>query len=355
MELFKLDADYLPGETIKQFDTLVWTERYLTAGEFKLIVENDLTTLKTLPVGTLISHTGTHEVAVVEDYEIETVDKTLTLTLTGRMFETFGENRVTNGSLEPVNDGSGNAIIEVLSGMSTAEVAEALFKYGLEPGTATTDDEVPNLLVVKTVVFEDDPADYQVQRGDIYTRALEFLTVGGCGIKTRRPNGAQTTLDLVIHDGVDRTETVIFYAQNQDLTDAKYFGSIRKKRNYAQISGKTATRLYRDRNLGVDLTGLDRRVIYEEASDLEGAFSPPSDTDELASRAQRVIDSRRTLSIMQATISENAKPKYKFDYDIGDVVTVFGDFNVTSAMRVTEHILTIDKDGIKTFPSLSAI
>jgi hypothetical protein len=56
---------------------------------------------------------------------------------------------------------------------------------------------------------------------------------------------------------------------------------------------------------------------------------------------------------MDAKISITAKPKFKIDYDVGDLVSVFGEFGTKQIFRVSEHILTVDKDGQKGYPTLS--
>lgn len=356
MELFRLNSDYLPGDTVKKFDTLAWTERYLKAGDFKLEAVNDLSILRDLPLGCLISHTDTKEVMIVENYElVRNKEKQLVASLTGRTFETFAEKRVTAGSKLALYDGSGNANVEILAAMASCEAARYILRYGLEPGTASTDDEIANLLVVEDIVTYDTDVSYQIQRGDIYNNVVALLQVGDYGVKTVRPNGAQTTLNIVIHDGVNRVATVIFRAQNEDLVDASYFGSIKLEQNYAQIAADTATRLHRTTALGADVYGLGRKVMYEEASDLEGAFSPATSTDALAGRGQAALDKNRVITLMQAQVSETAKPKFKYDYDVGDIVMVYGEFSVASAMRVTEHILTIDENGMNGYPSLSIV
>lgn len=355
MELFKLDSSYLPGPTIRPFKSLVWTERFDVAGDFELIVENDISILSKIPPGTLISHSSTLEVMMVEEYEIQrNEDRTVLITIKGRSFETFAENRVTAYSELPLET-AGEANIEILSGVSSGEAAITILKYSLEPGTATTDDEIPNLLVVDGVTVHDDAMDYVVERGDIYNRVLDFLKINNLGIKTVRPNGIQTTLNLVVHDGIDKTLLSIFSAANKDLKEATYFKSIEKYKNYANVAGKDTSRLYRHRNLLTDRTGLNRRVIYVGESSIEGLYDPPSDTDVIAAFGQMTLDENKQLFLIHATIVDDAKPKFKIDYEIGDYVSVYGEFNTVTAMQVVEYIFTADEDGMKGYPTLKEI
>lgn len=358
MELFKLittPTSYLPGDTIPKFETLVWSERYRAPGDFKLEVENEFAVLKKLPLGTLISHTDTKEVMIVENHEItrNPKDRSLKVNVSGRSFETFAENRITDGSKLALEAAVN---IETLGPLSSSTIARNLLRIGLQPGTATADDAIPNLLVNEVMRSFDTAMLQVIKRGDIYGRVLEFLQICDAGIKINRPFGAQTTLDIIVHDGIDRTNSVIFYAQNEDLDDANYFWSIKSEKNYAQVTGKLYGRLYPDRNLlGVNQTGLNRKVAYVEANDLEETSYPPTATDVLSARGQLELDYMQRTSLLQAKISQTAKPKFKFDYDVGDIVTVFGEFDIDQVARVTEHILTVDKDGIRGYPSLNIL
>ena len=75
----------------------------------------------------------------------------------------------------------------------------------------------------------------------------------------------------------------------------------------------------------------------------------------MATRAQSVLDANKQITIVQAKIATTAKPRFKSNYDVGDLVGVFGEFSVAQTMRVTEHILTIDDKGIRGYPALSAV
>jgi hypothetical protein len=291
---------------------------------------------------------------IVETHEIvRNANKKVKTTITGRSLETFAENRPTLGSAQPLFTG-GVANVETITGTPEG-AALILFRQQLMTGHASADDRLPNVNIYLDIADPDTSSTHVIRRGDVYTRAMELLRICDAGIKIVRPNGAQTTLDIVIYDGTDRTTSVVFKAQNEDLEDANYFWSSVKYRNYAQISAKTHARLYRHRDELTNQTGFARRIMYVEAGDLEGAFSPPLSTDAVASRGQNAMDSSPKLALMQAKISPTAKPKYKFQYNVGDIVQVIGEFATSQPMRVTEHILTVDKTGIRGHPALTAI
>lgn len=349
MELFKLeDSTWLPGDAVKNFDSLVWTERYQTAGEFQLIVKDDISILTALPLDTLISHTDTKEVMIVENHEIDRDNKKkLVVTVSGRSFETFTENRLTTGSSTSLETG-GVVNVEAVTGTSE-NIAADLITTAFTP----VPDQIPNISVSIVVRVVDTTYSQVLKRGEIYARLLEYLQLGNYGIKIIRPVVAGSPMTFVIHDGLDLTETVVFIAQNEDLDNAKYFWSKRGSKNYATVAAKNFVHEYRQRDLLSDVTGLDRRRLYVEASDLEGAYVFGSTDGVVASRAQNELSFHPQITLLQGVVSKTAKSKFKINYDIGDLVTVFGEFGVSQPMRVTEHILTKDSAGIQGYPSLT--
>lgn len=355
MEIFTLNSSHKPGDTIKDFESLAWVERYQSSGDFQLVVEDDVTVLETLPTGTLISHTDTREVMIVENHEVGRDKKRkLKVTISGRSFETFAENRITLGSQQALYTAGNVALVETDGPSPPSGVAAYLLSVGLEPGTATADNAIANLSVYSDMRVADSNLSHIIKRGDIYSRVIELLKLIDGGIKILRPLSG-STMDMIVHDGNDLTDLVVFYAQYEDLDDAKYFWSIKGYKNYIFVAGKYSGRQIRSRDVPVDQTGLDRRVMYLAAEDLEGNYVPGTATDVLVARGQAALDENKKVALLQATISATAKPKFKIHYDVGDLVTVFGEFGVAQTMRVTEHILAIDDKGMRGYPSLNIV
>ena len=95
--------------------------------------------------------------------------------------------------------------------------------------------------------------------------------------------------------------------------------------------------------------------MYLESSELDVAYVFGSTDGVVARFAQLEMAQHRELALLQATISETARPKFKINYDVGDLVFVYGEFGTGDVMRVTEHIYTKDDEGIHGYPALTAI
>lgn len=360
MELFRLhDVSYKPIDSVQKIDGLSWIERYQSPGEFQLIVENDISVLETLPLGSLISHNDTLEVMIVENREIARDEKKqLKVTLSGRSVETFAENRVTAGSEQPLyylDVDTDVAYVETVGPASPSSLAVDQIMTRVIFGTEEEDAWL-NTNTYATMRTVESAVTYVVKRGDVYKILMELLKMSNAGIKNVRPTTG-TTLDLIVHDGADLTTSVIFYAQYEDLDDAQYFWSVKDWKNFAWVQGKYSGRVVMARGMTNFFEPLsrNRRYQYVEAQDLEGTYIPGPVPEIVKARGQSDLDKHTQVTLIQATVSVTAQPKFKINYDVGDLVTVFGEFDVAQTMRVTEHILAIDKDGMRGYPSLTIV
>jgi hypothetical protein len=70
-------------------------------------------------------------------------------------------------------------------------------------------------------------------------------------------------------------------------------------------------------------------------------------------KAKQVYKAQTNVSITQADVSENTDLRYRRDYNIGDLVTVDGDFGSSAVMRVVEYAEVEDENGTSGHPTLA--
>lgn len=343
------------GEIINGLKSKMWVERYMEPGEFKLVAKASSEIHKLLPLDTFISHVGTKEIMMVEDHEIiEEKNKEPEIVVTGRSFDAFMHERVigTEHLFNPTND-----ISDIVStGPGAWYVITSIIQSTLDLPYIEAICNLPTTDAA-TILFE---------YGDLHDRAIEIFSAHNLGIKVIRP-GYWTTippLDGIIetafevHAGINRSAEVVFSHSAGDIERAEYFKSIRNLKNAALVAGKW---------VGYTITGpeLDykRRWLYVDSSSLDSQLSAaPVDPEltEIATgmdqRGRDAMDARREIGLMKAEISKNvAGSRYRHDFDIGDLVTVHGNYDTSAIMRVTEYVEIEDREGYFGYPILSKI
>lgn len=97
MDLLTLDGyTYKPKRIFEKYHSLVWTERYLTPGEFQLTSSAVDETIIALPLGSLVTLRDTREVMMVETHNIEPngSDGYPEIKVFGRSLSSYLEHRV---------------------------------------------------------------------------------------------------------------------------------------------------------------------------------------------------------------------------------------------------------------------
>lgn len=360
MDVLILDKlTYLPSAMVQQVTSVEWIERYQEPGEFTIVTEPTADMRSLLTLGTLITHSETYHVMMIEDHQIdESIDQSPVLTVTGRSLFAFLENRMATGNnFGQKNPSTDDVNLYSFAKRKTVENTVRLIQEHIVTPVTSNSDALPNTQVTSAFYGTDDPKEMVVKRGQLYREVLRLLEEMDAGIKTIRPSLPDYPCRWVIHKGRDLSSTIIFAADFGDLTDTKYFWSIKKKKNSALVTGAYDSFVMRDSNS----SGFDMRVLYVDAGDYD--FNPidanslqlEAADNILARRGNEELAAYKEQTLMETKISGNTKYRYRIDYDIGDIVWVKGNYNVSQKMRVVEFAEFEDKDGKTGIPTLKAI
>lgn len=365
MDLFKYlptgtDAsDLSEGQLIKTPLSIMWTERYRDAGEFELVDKLSSGLRETLPLGTLISHTHTLEVMIVENHEIDdNKSEDPIIKITGRSLESSLENRII--------------------GSNIIRAGSLYFPYGLNPNTTWTqamllindhinstqypDDVFGNISAVTDVVDIISYQEARVMRPDnIYKAILDLLVIDDLGIKVNRKNlwtaMNQTRTNFIIHNGKDKSSSVIFSWQSGDLDIADYLWTDKPSKTTAMVMGRYVN-VAVDDNSGA--TKFGRKMVLVPADDIDGNLSaPPSGAAlnnivaQMQTRGYQALQKQSRLTITRTDISDISKYHYRQDYNMGDIITLDGNFGQIAKMRVIEYVEIQDENGMTGHPSFS--
>lgn len=385
LELFTLYPNVSPGITlydpnigVSDYYSLIWTERYNTPGEFKMVLPVSKTTLSVLYRGALISHTQTEEVMRVETHEIS-LDEELgpVVTITGRSFDSFLEYRVAMPSIEGTADRSNDnendwdVIVPVLHEDShyglaySVEQAKYIIDQIIVAGRLSPGDIIPGVITEYEVRNVDEPHVRTVTRGKLYDAVMELISPLDYGLKTKRNQG-EGTISYVIHDGQVLIETVSFSVGAGDLIEPDYFWSdvqpnylIMVGKYDAIYTGKDPSQVIPGNHaplppVGPGPIGLDRKTGLVVDTDIVQANNADA-VRELQYSAQAILAQESDVVLIQGKVDKDSTQVYKENYNIGDIVLVEGEYDAVAIMRVSEHILTSDSTGIYGYPALSAL
>lgn len=363
MDIFKFIGDtspYQQGVIINNLKSKMWVERYREAGEFTLVAKTNSGIRDILPIGTLISHVDSTEVMIVENHEIrDQRGQEPEITITGRGLETFLENRMIGSNQAfPVSTGVKDY---TLAADDSWDQAVTLIKDHIYASFLINDDyALPYITVSTDIVGSGTSIARSLKQGALYPQLLELLAVDNLGIKVLRPEPflTWTNVRLVVHRGSDRSSSVVFSYDTGELESAEYLWSNKTSKNCALVVGKWVQTV-----VDTGATGFDCRMMYVDASDIDNSYTaaPTGATltaieASMQQRGAQALASQNDVALTKAELSRDSlKAQYRVDYNVGDIVSVQGDFNESTSLRIEEYVEIEDETGSKSYPTLASV
>lgn len=344
MELLKATQTsnyWLFDDLIEGWNSLIWTERYSIAGEFELKTARIKETRALLPKRTLLGIRESNHVMIVESHSIEDGF----LTVKGRTFETFLENRVIHagGDLYSITMSPAMAIADIIY---RSIVASASFTQEELPGfdVQSLDDTLPD-------------ETFQFKFEEMYAWILKTLQKNHLGLRTVKPTHHTSPMMLEVYNGLDKTDVVLSSSADH-LKGEKYLFTDFGYKDTAYV--RTATGVYAVRSPlwspGVGPIprpgtggGFDWRVLPVDAMDLSGSGA------DVTQRGLTELAKFNQKNLFDAELTPFTPYKYGVDYGLGDYISVVADYGVSETMVVSEYIRIQDAEGEKSYPTLTLL
>lgn len=402
MDLVTVDRkDYSMNKLVEldwRTDTLLWTERFQTLGDFELHTQNITGVRHLLPERSMCTLRDTDEVMWVDSHDIETnSDGVDELIVKGRSLEWILMRRIWK------NAPYGKKI-SMEKKYSVREAVEVWVWNAICNGTGNdrikisesypAENQLPNVVVTDSVPASSDGPNKsrKVQNGYIYDQMQIFLSSGKLGIRIIRPNGTKgrkvhidgdgtfnSDAVAVINDlrfdfykGRDISDKVVFSSKAGHLDNPVYLFSSEQLMTGAFVDGDPRSHYYTDPDIITPGTNsgwnrLDGYVDGGTKNDLTqgGSESDAAFATRKANSADNFEQSLEDLGLktvrhdgahinaIDAAIAPNINFKYGRDYKLGDQVMVQGRYGAHSKKWVTEFIRSRDINGETSAPTLS--
>lgn len=353
------------GEMIENVKRITWVERYREAGEFTLVSDVSANLKDFLPLGTFISHVDTPEVMIVENHEVTTKGGRQELITTGRSLEVFLEHRVM-GSNQPWPI---NATIPTqgypIAANETWWQAIYLMNTMLNPIWLVNDeDALPYVSVTPEGLesFSGTVEDRVLPWGESYETLIQILEIDNLGIKTIRPSQWTPTtiadedhLAFVVHYGENKTSSVVFSHAAGDIVSADYLWSNKKLKNCCVVISRWCQIAVIDDTV----EGWDRRWMFVDGSFIDNLYTENPDPTTRAeirtamtALANMVLSHQKEVTIISAEVNKQEQSRrYRIDYDLGDFVTIIGEYETNQIVQVIEHVEIEDETGESSYPT----
>lgn len=373
MEVVRLGERYTsayePDELIEGYSSMIWTERFLTPGEFQLTTPRIDECLALLPEDTLISHLGTGEVMMVENHVIDTDDNgNEVLVVTGRDLKTMLEHRHVESKYQKrrkmrKNYSAAAGLAVLLYNSFNNDSGKDVTRgdpnpwdddHAKEDYSWNTVDQLPNVVITDSVP---NPGSGVAKRwwlteGELWAQFEVFMRKYDIGLRTIRPSGGSsgeiitvkatpladrgeivrtagtgiTALRLDLYSGLDRSHSqstnprVSFSVTQGDLDRAQYLWSHKDYKTLVEVMSGAGVGDQSRNAAQKAYSGWQRRVgaIDGGAPDIPDEPKRPKDLRKNATQAEKSawhdeIDAWRVKHGKWETRRDNILAEFKED------------------------------------------
>lgn len=344
-----LDSSTLyPKSLISEYSSLIWSERYSTPDEFKLVTTDVENMRNLLPIDSLISLQDTRRFMIVESHEIaKNPEGGYELAISGYGFEGFYKHRVNSKKNTYSKEWKREAVPETLVywllsdnvGYKATEKYQRVDIY--RPG----------------VIWTGLPSVSRVFRnGELESVVNDLLEAYNLGIQSQRPGDGKHYSEIftvIIHAGDNRVlgeseNPLILDAEAGDIADESYIDSVADYKNlvyqvqYDNSDDSSRAVIYPE----TYTPGISTKITFD-STDWNDWYN------EKLSQRRELHNRKRRQTLFQGTFRLPPGVTYGQNLSIGDLVTVKGAFGFSEKMRLTEYTRIEDAEGERAYPTLS--
>ena len=350
MEVYILDTLYRRIEVVDRFESLIWSERFSSVGDFVLNVFSTLENRNRFVSGVLLATNVSYRVMMVETVTDTTdTEGRRILEVKGPSFESVLKQRMI------AYDDAGLWIKYSVEG-APKDLATAMFHDICVTGILDAGDIIPSvtegsIFPADTIEEPTDEVIYTPDIQDLYTALKNLCDAFAMGFRLVRDLDT-SMLYFDVYLGSDRTTgqttlpAVVFSPDLDNLRNTTLLKTNALYKNVAYVVNATLHELVYLDDVDPAIEGFERRVLVVIGDD-------DMDSTELIAKGKEELAKNRMITALDGELASSTSYVYGVDYNLGDMVELRDDDGATSLMQVTEQIFVSDKEGDRAYPTLS--
>lgn len=352
MDLLILNTNLVVVSVLDTFESMIWTERYNSHGDFEIYTKATSSTLDILQPDYYIYNSDSDYVMMIEERQIDyDAEDGYRLLVKGRSVESLLDRRIIWG--QTVLTGNLQAGIERLLNenvISPTDTDRTISSISFE---SSIDPEITLLTV-----------DAQFTRTNLYESIKKLCDTNEIGFKMTMNDNLDGFI-FKLYYGVDRSYEqpnnpyVVFSKDFENLVSSEYRESITPYKTLTVVAGEGEGE---DRTIKIvgGGVGLARRELYTDARDLQSTEDGITIPEEeyLAQLEQRGIEDLLENDMEKSfdcKVDISQMFVYREDFFIGDFVQIISDYNIESRVQIVEMIRSQSLNGVDIYPTFKII
>lgn len=358
MEVYILDSLYRRVTVVDKFESLVWAERFAAYGDVELRVGATLENRSRFVPGVRLAIDVSCRVMTVETVE-DTTDEEgrRILVVKGLSLEAILLQRLAMAALTDLTTDPK----WVLEGFPL-DIATQLFHDICVTGILDLGDIISG--VTEGSIFPADTLDppaeeivYSIDPMTLYQAEKDLCDAFAMGFRLVRDLDT-TILYFDVYMGCDRTTqqtlvpAVVFSPDLENLKSTTKLTTTAAYKNVAYVLSPVGHEIVYPLDVDPSIEGFERRVLFVKADDITDVV-PADATAKMIQRGKEELAKSRRFTVLDGELALFNRYVYGTHYNLGDLVELRDDDGATSRMQVTEQIFVSDKEGERSYPTLS--
>lgn len=359
MDLYILDSLLRRETVVDRYKSLIWTERFSSAGEIELVVQSTLENRQRFKTGKWLALSESFRCMKIESVLDSTDDDGADLlTITGPSIEIITDDRVAFNVKDDLTTNPKWVITD-----TPGAVARKVFHDICVAGVLDVHDIIPyladvDILPTDTIPEPMDPVTVEIEPDSVYNIIKAICEPYDLGFRLLR-NFDTSQLVYEIYSGVDRTSlqtiypAVIFSPDLENLKNTKELKSTSGVKNIAYVYSNLGFEVVVATDVDPDVIGFERQVLAVKMQDFDEGTPAATVTALMQQKGREELAALRSFQGFDGEVNQSSQYKYGTDYQLGDLVELHGKDGIAVNMRVTEQIFVSDDEGERSYPTLS--
>lgn len=357
MELYTLDSLFRRNQVVDDFESLIWTERFSSMGDFEMHIRSTPGTRQLLQTDTRVAVNTSMRVGTIETVEDGTdADGKSILTVTGRSLESILTDRVAKDTMGSLTTDPKWVITGLPAAIARRIFNETCVTSLLAPGDAIPFYTPGNIMPTDTNPEPTQSVTIEIEPSSVYDAIKQICDLYDLGFRLIR-NFDASQLYFNIYAGSNRTTQqsvlppVVFSPSLDNLQNTTSLRSSAANKTVAYVFSPVGSTVVYAEGIDPEVEGFERRVLMVKADDITDPV-PANATALMVQRGKDELSKNKSFAAFDGELSKNSNYKYGIDYNLGDMVEQRSIDNAVSLMRVTEQIFVSDGEGERAYPTL---
>lgn len=356
MDIYVLNSSLEVIGVVDDFDSLIWTDRFFSYGDFEITKIPDQNFIYLMTNGMFLTHKDSEHIMLIENINIQCdIENGNRIIVKGRSIEFLLDRRIV-WDMTTLR-GTFQDSIEHLFIFNVTEALDVDRRMSLIEFAASTDPAITSLQM-----------NNQFLGTSIYKVVQDGCIERNVGFKLTLTE--ENKFRFTLYAGLDRSYNqivnpyVIFSPQFDNLINSDYTSSDEYLRTVALVLGEEVEGVPRAAVVveispdgGSDLL---RRELFVDANDIrqstpEGDLSDDDYADLLVERGSEELAKNSFVESFQGQADTTRTYIYGTDFYMGDIVQVSNEYGNEGTARIIELIFTQDSSGSRVYPTFLTI